>query len=86
MATDEFEHLYGSYIDNTYDCVDRIVLNAYFYMAQSGGGFRRWWRDLFGQDDHLDNTHLMRFAGAVQPPHSRICRKELYSLDPLQKG
>ena len=63
MATDEFEHLYGNYIDDTYDCVDRIVLNAYFYMAQSGGGFRCWWRDLFGNDDHLDNDHLMRFAG-----------------------
>src|SRR5207244_83968 len=38
--------LFGSY-----DCVDRIVLNAYYQLGNNPGGFRTWWR------------HLMRMAG-----------------------
>jgi len=60
---DEFSQSYQPYLTGTYDCVDRIVLNAYFILAQSAGGFRTWWRQLRGSDDDLDNTHLMRFAG-----------------------
>src|SRR5271167_4316413 len=43
--------------------VDRIILNAYFRMGHSPGGFHVWWRALTGSDDTLDNTHLMRLAG-----------------------
>jgi hypothetical protein len=32
-----------------YDCVDRIVLNAYFGMGHSPGGV--WWRALTGSDE-----------------------------------
>jgi len=39
---DEFCQHYQSCLDGVYDCVDRIVLNAYFYLAQSEGGFRTW--------------------------------------------
>ena len=46
-----------------YDCVDRIVLNAYFRMGHSPGGFRVWWQALTGSEQTLDNTHLMRMAG-----------------------
>jgi len=60
---DEFSESYQSYLAGTYDCVDRIVLNAYFIMGQSAGGFRTWWRQLRGSDEDLNNTHLMRFAG-----------------------
>jgi hypothetical protein len=60
---DAFSARYQDFLAGTYDCVDRIVLNAYFTLAQSGGGFRCWWRALFGNDDHLDDTHVMRFAG-----------------------
>lgn len=63
IATDEFSQYYQEHLDVTYDCVDRIVLNAYFGFAQSPGGFRLWWRDLHGTDENLDDTHLMRFAG-----------------------
>lgn len=47
----------------SYDCVDRIVLNAYNPWCASPGGFREFWRHLDGSDEHLDNTHLMRMAG-----------------------
>jgi DNA-binding transcriptional ArsR family regulator len=61
--SDQFSEYYAKYLDGSYDCIDRIVLNAYFPLIQSGGGFRVWWRSLTGSDDTLDTTHLMRFAG-----------------------
>lgn len=61
--TDAFSENYSEYIDLVYDCVDRIVVNAYYYPAQTGGGFRLWWRGLHGGEKELDDTHLMRYAG-----------------------
>lgn len=61
--TDSFTERCQELLDGTYDCVDRIVLNAYCRFLQSGGGFRTWWRQLHGTDENLDNAHLMRFAG-----------------------
>ena len=46
-----------------YDCVDQIVVNAYFQYPQSAGGFRSWWRLLTGSDETLDRAHLERMAG-----------------------
>ena len=61
---DDFSERYGDLLTGSYDCVDRIVLNAYFSVGHNPGGFRCWWRRLHGgSDDELDNTHLMRFAG-----------------------
>jgi hypothetical protein len=40
-----------------------LVVNGYFVLGQSGGGFRTWWRRLEGGDENLDNAHLMRLAG-----------------------
>lgn len=59
----EFCEYYQGLLNGKYDCVDRIIMNAYFIRAQTPGGLRCWWRDLMGNDDTLDNTHLMRFAG-----------------------
>lgn len=63
MSEDAFSDYYSEFLDGTYDCIDRIVLNAYNPFLHSGGGFRTWWRQLNGTDDNLDDTHLMRFAG-----------------------
>lgn len=54
---------YQNLLIGSYDCVDRIVLNAYFRMGHDPGGFRLWWRQLTGSDETLDNAHLMRIAG-----------------------
>ncbi len=55
---------YGDLLSGSYDCVDRVVLNAYFSLGHSPGGFRTWWRRWHdGSDDELDNAHLMRMAG-----------------------
>ena len=61
---DDFCGRYGDLLTGSYDCVDRIVLNAYFSLGHNPGGFRVWWRRLHeGSEELLDNTHLMRFAG-----------------------
>ena len=40
----------------SYDCIDRIVLNAYFRMGHDPGGFRVRWRALTGSDETLENA------------------------------
>ncbi len=60
---DGLSTLYQDLLSGSYDCVDRIVLNAYFRMGHSPGGFRLWWRALTGSDDTLHNAYLMRMAG-----------------------
>jgi hypothetical protein len=63
-VADDFSGRYGNLLTGSYDCVDRIVLNAYFSLGHNPGGFRVWWRRLHeGSEELLDNTHLMRFAG-----------------------
>jgi hypothetical protein len=62
-ATDPLSLAYADLLTGQYDCVDRIILNAYFPLGCGPGGFRTWWRSLEGNDDTLDNTHLMRMAG-----------------------
>ena len=63
MSNDFSEH-YGDLLTGSYDCVDRIVLNAYFSLGHSPRGFRTWWRRWHGDsDEELDNSHLMRMAG-----------------------
>ena len=62
--SDAFCERYQDLLTGVYDCVDRIVLNAYFGFAHNPGGFRIWWRRLHGDsEEHLDNAHLMRMAG-----------------------
>ena len=61
---DELSESYRDLLDGRYDCVDRIVLNAYDTLCYSPGGFRHWWRRLMqGTEEQLDNAHLMRMAG-----------------------
>jgi hypothetical protein len=62
--TDLFSERCGDLLAGSYDCADRIVLNAYFSLGHSPGGFRVWWRRWHeDSDEQLDNAHLMRLAG-----------------------
>lgn len=63
ITRDVFCEHYAEFLVDTYDVVDRLVLNGYFCLGQSCGGFRSWWRQMHGSDETLDNTHLMRMAG-----------------------
>jgi hypothetical protein len=63
-VADDFCERYGELLTGSYDCVDRVVLNAYFPLGHNPGGFRTWWRRWHdGSDDQLDDTHLIRMAG-----------------------
>jgi hypothetical protein len=63
-VADDFCDRYGELLTGSYDCVDRVVLNAFFPLGHNPGGFRTWWRRWHdGCDDDLDSTHLMRMAG-----------------------
>ena len=60
---DEISARYGDLLTGSYDCVDRLVLNA-SSLGHNAGGFRVWWRRWHdGSDEDLDNAHLMRMAG-----------------------
>jgi hypothetical protein len=69
-VADNFAERYGGLLTGTYDCVDRIVLNACYPLGHNPGGFRVWWRRWHGDsDEELDDAHLMRlgrFAGRVR--------------------
>jgi hypothetical protein len=61
---DDFSLRYGDLLTGSYDCVDRIVLNAFYPLGYQPGGLRVWWRRWHNDgDEQLDNTHLMRLAG-----------------------
>ncbi len=60
---DPFTKQYEALLEGSYDCVDRIVINAYNRFLRAPEGFRIWWRTLMGNDDKLDNAHIMKFAG-----------------------
>ena len=63
---DKLSKHYESKLEDGYDCVDRIVLNAYCPMLLQGGGVRYWWRQLYGDDSTLAspaNKGNKRLAG-----------------------
>ena len=61
---DDFSTYYADLLEGSYDCVDRIIINAYYPMGQTGGGFRTWWRVLYGSDAELDDHNLQKMAGS----------------------
>jgi hypothetical protein len=74
--SDDFSRQYQDHLDGIYDCVDRIVLNAYCPFIQRGAGFRFWWRRLKGNDDQLDDTHLMRYSGRFARRIRAYCKSQ----------
>jgi hypothetical protein len=67
---------YKDILEGTYDCVDRLVLNGYYPLGCSPGGFRTWFRNLKGSDEGLNNTTLMRMAGRFSSRIRAFCKKE----------
>lgn len=61
--TDQLSTMYAEQLAGTYECPDRIVLNAYYRPCTTAGGLRCWWRSLHGDDSDLDKTRLVRMAG-----------------------
>ena len=75
-ASDAFSEYYAELLQGTYDCVDRIVLNAFFPFGQTGGGIRSWWRWLHGDDLTLDDEHLREMAGTFSRRIQAFCTKQ----------
>jgi hypothetical protein len=69
-VADDFTERYGDLLAGSYDCVDRVVLNAFFPIGHNPGGFRCWWRRLHGGDDQLDDAHRYGYS-AYQAEYSR---------------
>jgi len=80
VPADDFMKYHKELLDGSYDCVDRIVLRAYCSPLQTGGGFRLWWRQLFGSDESLDKNHLLRMAGRFSRRVGAWCRKKKVPL------
>jgi hypothetical protein len=83
---DGFSSYYADLLDGRYDCVDRLVVNAYFPMGQTGGGMRAWWRRLRGNDAELDNTHLREMAGSFSRRVRGYCAKQGAPLIEVKTG
>lgn len=79
-GSDAFSEYYAELLQGTYDCVDRIVLNAFFPFGQTGGGVRTWWRWLRGDDLTLDNAHLREMAGTFSRRLHAFCAKQRIPL------
>lgn len=75
MRKDPLSKAYSDLLDGTYDCPDRIVLNAYADGIHSPGGFRTWWRLAYGNDSTLDKNHIVRFAGRCSRRVKAFCAK-----------
>ena len=60
--SDDFSSYYASLLEGSYDCVDRITVDAYFAMGQTGGGLRQWWRQWKGSDKGLSDAGLKALA------------------------
>jgi hypothetical protein len=76
IASDDFSAYYAELLEGTYDCTDRIVLNAFFPLGQTGGGLRAWWRYLRGDDSTLDDDHLREMAGTFSRRLQAFCAKQ----------
>ena len=76
--TDRLSTLYQNLLSGSYDCVDRIVLNAYFRMGHNPGGFRVWWRALTGSDETLENAYLMRWPAASAGGFAAMPRRRAF--------
>src|SRR2546428_2026389 len=84
---DALTERYRDLVDDCYECVDRIVLNAYNTLCYSAGGFRQWWRRLMnGSDEQLDNAHLMRMAGRFSRRVRRFAKAHQIPVIDCRRG
>jgi hypothetical protein len=85
-ASDDFSQYYAELLQGTYDCVDRIVLNAFYPLGQTGGGVRTWWRCLRGDDSNLDDEHLREMAGSFSRRLHAFCMKQAIPIIEAKVG
>lgn len=67
---------YTPLLEGEYDCIDRIVLNAYCPMLLVGGGVRNWYRLMEGSDKDMSDASMMRYAGRFSRRVQSFCKKK----------
>ena len=72
---DDFSTYHASLLEGSYDCVDRITVNAFYPMGQTGGGTRLWWRDWKGDEKTLSDAGMKAVAGDFSRRLQSWCRK-----------
>ena len=85
-AKDDFSIYYAELLEGIYACVDRIVLNAYFAMGQTGGGLRTGWRQWPGDGTQLDDEPLRALAGTFSRRLTADCPQHQVPLMEAQAG
>jgi hypothetical protein len=84
--SDELSSYYAELLEGSYDCVDRVVLNAYFPMGQTGGGLRTWWRQLHGSDANLNDEQLRDMAGTLSRRLRAYCARHQVPVIDAEAG
>ena len=79
------EH-YAPLLEGTYDCIDRIVLNAYCPMLLVTGGVRNWYRVMEGDDKDMSDATMMRYAGRFSRRVQAFCKKKNIPFIHFQTG
>lgn len=58
-------------LEGSYDCVDRLVINAYNPLCHEPAGFRFWWRRLMGGSD-AELARQKGFLTQIEPSQARF--------------
>ena len=77
---------YAPLLDGAYDCIDRIVLNAYCPMLMVPGGVRKWYRLMEGSDKDMSDSSMMRYAGRFSRRVQSFCKKKTIPFVYFQTG
>ena len=77
---------YAPLLAGSYDCIDRIVLNAYCPMLLVAGGVRNWYRLMEGSDEDMSDASMMRYAGRFSRRVQSFCKKKNIPFVHFQTG
>ena len=77
---------YSALLEGWYDCIDRIVLNAYCPLLLVPGGVRNWFRIIEGDDKNISDAELMHYAGRFSRRVQAFCKKKDIPFVHFQTG
>jgi hypothetical protein len=73
--SDDLSTYLAELLEGSYDCMDRITVNAFFPLGQTGGGIRSWWRNWKGSDKGLSDAGMKALAGEFGRRLNAWCRQ-----------
>jgi len=83
---DDLSTYLAQWLEGSYDCLDRITVNAFFPVGQSGGGIRSWWRNWKGSDQGLSDAGMKSVAGDFARRLRAWCDQQHIPLVECQAG